>query len=109
MAGLGFFSRTEMLIGTAAMEKLATSHVMVFGIGGVGSFTVEALVRAGFVLSPVKSPYGEPLRPPACNAVIRGTQQPLCQRRQGGGIGNSGKAAAHFMGVLNSNARARPK
>ena len=47
MAGLGFFSRTEMLIGTAAMEKLATSHVMVFGIGGVGSFTVEALVRAG--------------------------------------------------------------
>lgn len=47
VAGLGFFSRTEMLIGTAAMEKLATSHVMVFGIGGVGSFTVEALVRAG--------------------------------------------------------------
>ena len=36
-----------MLLGTAAMEKLAASHVMVFGIGGVGSFTVEALVRAG--------------------------------------------------------------
>lgn len=36
-----------MLIGPAAMEKLAASHVMVFGIGGVGSFTVEALVRAG--------------------------------------------------------------
>jgi tRNA A37 threonylcarbamoyladenosine dehydratase len=47
MAGLGFFSRTEMLIGTAAMEKLAASHVTVFGIGGVGSFAVEALVRAG--------------------------------------------------------------
>ena len=36
-----------MLIGSAAMEKLAASHVMVFGIGGVGSFTVEALARAG--------------------------------------------------------------
>ena len=36
-----------MLLGTVAVEKLATSHVMVFGIGGVGSFTVEALVRAG--------------------------------------------------------------
>ena len=36
-----------MLIGTAAMEKLAASHIMVFGIGGVGSFTVEALARSG--------------------------------------------------------------
>lgn len=36
-----------MLIGSAAMEKLAASHVMVFGIGGVGSFTVEALARSG--------------------------------------------------------------
>ncbi len=46
-ARLGPFSRTEMLIGKEAMEKLAASHVMVFGIGGVGSFTVEALARAG--------------------------------------------------------------
>ncbi|HWR28970.1 MAG TPA: tRNA threonylcarbamoyladenosine dehydratase [Negativicutes bacterium] len=36
-----------MLIGSSAMDKLAASHVMVFGIGGVGSFAVEALVRAG--------------------------------------------------------------
>jgi len=36
-----------MLIGSPAMDKLAASHVMVFGIGGVGSFAVEALVRAG--------------------------------------------------------------
>ncbi len=36
-----------MLIGSTAMEKLSTSHVMVFGIGGVGSFAVEALARAG--------------------------------------------------------------
>ena len=47
MAELHAFSRTELLLGAAAMEKLAGSHVAVFGIGGVGSFTVEALVRAG--------------------------------------------------------------
>ena len=41
------FSRTELLLGAAAMKKLADSRVAVFGIGGVGSFTVEALVRAG--------------------------------------------------------------
>ena len=47
MAGLNFFSRTELLVGASAMEKLAASHVMVFGIGGVGSFVVEGLARAG--------------------------------------------------------------
>ena len=47
MAGLDAFSRTEMLLGSVAMTKLADSRVAVFGIGGVGSFTVEALVRAG--------------------------------------------------------------
>lgn len=41
------FSRTELLIGEEGLEKLKNSKVAVFGIGGVGSFTVEALVRAG--------------------------------------------------------------
>lgn len=41
------FSRTELLIGTEAVEKLQNSRVIVFGVGGVGGFTVEALVRAG--------------------------------------------------------------
>lgn len=40
-------SRTELLIGKEGLEKLANSKVVVFGIGGVGSFTVEALTRAG--------------------------------------------------------------
>ncbi|MFX4262773.1 tRNA threonylcarbamoyladenosine dehydratase [Pelotomaculum propionicicum] len=44
---LNEFSRTEMLIGKAALEKLARSRVAVFGIGGVGSFVVEGLARAG--------------------------------------------------------------
>ncbi|MCL2424799.1 MAG: tRNA threonylcarbamoyladenosine dehydratase [Oscillospiraceae bacterium] len=41
------FSRTRMLIGEAAMERLSNSTVAVFGIGGVGGHTVEALVRSG--------------------------------------------------------------
>ena len=41
------FSRTEMLIGSEAMEKLKAARVAVFGIGGVGSYVVEALARAG--------------------------------------------------------------
>ena len=41
------FSRTELLIGADALNKLKNARVAVFGIGGVGSYTVEALARAG--------------------------------------------------------------
>ena len=41
------FDRTRMLLGSAAMEKLAASRIAVFGIGGVGGYVVEALVRSG--------------------------------------------------------------
>lgn len=41
------FSRTELLVGKEAMDKLAASRVAVFGIGGVGGYVVEALVRSG--------------------------------------------------------------
>lgn len=44
---LNQFSRTELIIGKEAVEKLNKSKVAVFGIGGVGSFVVEGLVRAG--------------------------------------------------------------
>ncbi len=44
---LNQFSRTELLLGNAAMEKLAGSKVAVFGIGGVGGYVVEALARSG--------------------------------------------------------------
>ena len=44
---LNQFSRTELLFGREAMEKLVSSRVAVFGIGGVGGYTVEALVRSG--------------------------------------------------------------
>lgn len=41
------FSRTELLIGREGVEKLQNAKVAVFGIGGVGSYVVEALARAG--------------------------------------------------------------
>ena len=41
------FLRTEMLLGKEAVEKLNKSRVAVFGIGGVGGYALEALVRAG--------------------------------------------------------------
>ena len=44
---LNKFSRTEMLLGKDAMEKLSKSKVAIFGIGGVGSYAVEALARSG--------------------------------------------------------------
>ena len=44
---LNQFSRTELLIGKDGIEKLQNSKVAIFGIGGVGSYVVEALARAG--------------------------------------------------------------
>ena len=44
---LNQFSRTELLIGHEGIEKLASARVAVFGIGGVGGYTVEALARSG--------------------------------------------------------------
>ena len=44
---LNQFSRTELLIGKDGVEKLHNAKVAIFGLGGVGSFVVEGLVRAG--------------------------------------------------------------
>lgn len=41
------FIRSQMLLGTRAMERLQASHVAVFGLGGVGSWCAEALCRSG--------------------------------------------------------------
>lgn len=41
------YSRTAMLLGETAVERLNNSHVIIFGLGGVGSFVAEALSRAG--------------------------------------------------------------
>lgn len=44
---LNQFSRTELIFGKEAMKKLSLARVAVFGIGGVGSYTAEALARSG--------------------------------------------------------------
>jgi tRNA A37 threonylcarbamoyladenosine dehydratase len=47
MPPLNPFSRTELLLGKAATEKLSRSAVAIFGIGGVGGYAAEALTRSG--------------------------------------------------------------
>lgn len=42
-----WFSRTQLLLGKDGIEKLNNAHVAVFGVGGVGGYVVEALVRSG--------------------------------------------------------------
>ncbi len=44
---LNQFSRTQLLLGPEAMERLSSCRVAVFGIGGVGGYAVEALARSG--------------------------------------------------------------
>ena len=41
------FNRTELLLGPAAMERIRSTSVIVFGVGGVGSWCAEGLVRSG--------------------------------------------------------------
>lgn len=43
----GIFSRTELLLGEAALVRLQSASVAVFGLGGVGAYSAEALVRSG--------------------------------------------------------------
>ena len=47
MSNLAWLSRTELLVGTEGVEKLNKSHVLVIGLGGVGSFAAEFVARAG--------------------------------------------------------------
>lgn len=44
---MNIFSRTERLIGKEALQKLKNSNIIIFGLGGVGSYTAEALARSG--------------------------------------------------------------
>ncbi|MFN0082222.1 MAG: ThiF family adenylyltransferase [Ferruginibacter sp.] len=47
MTNFSWLSRTELLIGKTGLEKLAQSHVMIVGLGGVGSFAAEFIARSG--------------------------------------------------------------
>ena len=43
----GIFKRTELLIGNTAVDKIASTRIIIFGVGGVGSWCAESLVRSG--------------------------------------------------------------
>lgn len=47
MTDLAWLSRTELLLGKAKLDKLQKSHVLIVGMGGVGSFAAEFICRAG--------------------------------------------------------------
>ena len=42
------FNRTALLTGTAKLDEFATRNIIIFGVGGVGSWTAETLVRTGY-------------------------------------------------------------
>ena len=48
-------ARTALLMDAAALERLRTSHVMLFGLGGVGSYAAEALARRGHRWEDIRS------------------------------------------------------
>ena len=41
------FQRTELLVGNVLMDRIASARVIIFGVGGVGSWCAESLVRSG--------------------------------------------------------------
>ena len=43
----GIFNRAQLLLGSDAMERLSSIKVIIFGVGGVGSWCAESLVRSG--------------------------------------------------------------
>lgn len=43
------FARTELLVGSAAMQRIVSMNVILFGVGGVGSWCAEALIRSGIM------------------------------------------------------------
>jgi tRNA A37 threonylcarbamoyladenosine dehydratase len=43
----GMLRRSELLLGTSAMQRIAEARVIIFGVGGVGSWCAESLVRSG--------------------------------------------------------------
>lgn len=71
------FSRTELLLGTEAMQTLSASRVAVFGIGGVGGYTVEALVRSG--IGAIDLIDNDQICPSNINRQIYATQKTLGQ------------------------------
>lgn len=55
-SGLDYFTRTELLLGRETLEHIASQSVILFGVGGVGSWCAEALVRSGITQLTIVDP-----------------------------------------------------
>ena len=80
------FSRTRLLLGQEGVDILALAHVAVFGLGGVGSYTVEALARAG--VGTVSLLDGDVVQVSNCNRQLAALESTL------------GMPKAHVMAAL---------
>jgi len=70
-----FFSRSEALLGAEAMESLRTTRVIIFGVGGVGSYAAEALVRTGLTHLTIVD--GDTVQPSNINRQLPATRATL--------------------------------
>lgn len=70
-----FFSRSEALLGAEAMEQLRTKRVILFGVGGVGSWCAEALVRTGLTHLTIVD--GDTVQPSNVNRQLPATRSTL--------------------------------
>ncbi len=70
-----FFSRSEALLGAEAMEALRTKRVILFGVGGVGSWCAEALVRTGLTHLTIVD--GDTVQPSNVNRQLPATRETL--------------------------------
>ena len=70
-----FFSRSEALLGAEVMEALRTKRVIIFGVGGVGSYAAEALVRTG--LTHLTLVDGDTVQPSNINRQLPATRATL--------------------------------
>ena len=70
-----FFSRSEALLGSETMEGLRTKRVILFGVGGVGSWCAEALIRTGLVHLTIVD--GDTVQPSNVNRQLPATRETL--------------------------------
>ena len=70
-----FFSRSEAILGIEAIEELRTKRVILFGVGGVGSWCAEALIRTGLVHLTIVD--GDTVQPSNINRQLPATRETL--------------------------------
>ncbi len=70
-----FFSRSEALLGSETMESLRTKRVILFGVGGVGSWCAEALIRTGLTHLTIVD--GDTVQPSNVNRQLPATRETL--------------------------------